>query len=112
MPYKDFKSTEIIDEIGLELRKLRNEKKLSLATVSDAMEQQQIHISGTMLGRMENGERRIDDSLLHALCRLYDADPNALIIRACQTHSALCPRRSGQYRPSLKIAERLQKDAY
>ena len=37
MPYKDFKSTEIIDEIGLELRKLRNEKKLSLATVSDAM---------------------------------------------------------------------------
>jgi hypothetical protein len=50
------------------------------------MEQQQIHISGTMLGRMENGERRIDDSLLHALCRLYDADPNALIIRACQTH--------------------------
>ena len=59
------------------------------------------HVSGIMLGRIENGQRRIDDTLLHALCELYHIDSNDLTINACQSHiTALqqnkCPANSAE----------------
>ena len=86
MAYKNFKKTEIIDELGTELRKARNIKGLTLAQVADNLEQNETHVSGIMLGRIETGQRRIDDTLLHALCELYHIDSNDLIINACKTH--------------------------
>lgn len=86
MAYKNFKKTEIIDELGTELRKARNAKELTLAQVADNLEQNGTHISGIMLGRIETGQRRIDDTLLHALCELYHIDSNDLIINACYSH--------------------------
>lgn len=55
MAYKNFKKAEIIDEIGSELRKARNAKELTLAQVADNLEQNGTHVSGIMLGRIENG---------------------------------------------------------
>lgn len=86
MAYKNFKKTEIIDELGTELRKARNTKELTLAQVADNLEQNGTHVSGIMLGRIETGQRRIDDTLLHALCELYHIDSNDLIINACHSH--------------------------
>ena len=86
MAYKNFKKTEIIDELGTELRKVRNIKGLTLAQVADNLEQNETHVSGIMLGRIETGQRRIDDTLLQALCELYHIDSNDLIINACKTH--------------------------
>jgi len=90
MAYKNFKKAEIIDEIGSELRKARNAKELTLAQVADNLEQNGTHVSGIMLGRIENGQRRIDDTLLHDLT-----------INACQSHiTALqqnkCPANSAE----------------
>ena len=101
MAYKNFKKAEIIDEIGSELRKARNAKELTLAQVADNLEQNGTHVSGIMLGRIENGQRRIDDTLLHALCELYHIDSNDLTINACQSHiTALqqnkCPANSAE----------------
>ena len=86
MSYKNFKKTEIIDELGIELRKTRNARELTLAQVADNLEQNGTHVSGIMLGRIETGQRRIDDTLLLALCELYHIDSNDLIINACQSH--------------------------
>ena len=101
MAYKNFKKAEIIDEIGSELRKARNAKELTLAQVADNLEQNGTHVSGIMLGRIENGQRRIDDTLLHALCELYHIDSNDLTKNACQSHiTALqqnkCPANSAE----------------
>ena len=101
MAYKNFKKAEIIDEIGSELRKARNAKELTLAQVADNLEQNGTHVSGIMLGTIENGQRRIDDTLLHALCELYHIDSNDLTINACQSHiTALqqnkCPANSAE----------------
>ena len=86
MAYKNFKKTEIIDELGIELRKTRNARELTLAQVADNLEQNGTHVSGIMLGRIETGQRRIDDTLLLALCELYHIDSSDLIINACQSH--------------------------
>lgn len=86
MAYKTFKKTEIIDELGTELRKNRNLKGLTLIQVADALTLKGIHISSIMLGRIETGQRRIDDTLLHALCDYYQIDPNEIIIKACKNH--------------------------
>lgn len=86
MAYKNFKKTEIIDDLGRELRKARNAKELTLTQVAGALEKRGTHVSGIMLGRIETGQRRIDDTLLHALCELYHVEPNGLIINACRTH--------------------------
>ena len=74
---------------------------LTLAQVADNLEQNGTHVSGIMLGRIENGQRRIDDTLLHALCELYHIDSNDLTINACQSHiTALqqnkCPANSAE----------------
>lgn len=86
MPYKNFKKTEIIDEIGSELHEIRISKKLTLYQVAEALESNSIHLSSTMLYRIETGERRIDDTILLSLCNYYQINPNSLIIRACQKH--------------------------
>lgn len=88
MAYKNFKKTEIIDELGIELRKVRNTKGLTLVQVADALEKRGTHVSSIMLGRIETGQRRIDDDLFHALCEFYHADPDEITIKACQTHIA------------------------
>ena len=61
MPYKNFTKTEIIDELGAELRKARNSKGLTLTQVAGALEKRGTHVSSIMLGRIETGQRRIDD---------------------------------------------------
>lgn len=86
MAYKNFKKTEIIDELGIELRRVRNEHALTLAQVAGALEKGGTPISSIMLGRIETGQRRIDDDLFHALCDYYDADPNEITVKACQAH--------------------------
>ena len=101
MAYKNFKKTEIIDELGTELRKARIAKELTLAQVADNLEQNGTHVSGIMLGRIETGQRRIDDTLLHALCELYHIDSNDLITNACHSHIATlqqnkCPANSAE----------------
>ncbi len=86
MAYKNFIKTEIIDEIGVELRTVRKGKGETLSFVAGALESQGFHLSATMLGRIENSERRIDDNLFEALCNHYHIVPNELIIRACKSH--------------------------
>ena len=63
MPYKNFTKTEIIDELGAELRKARNSKGLTLTQVAGALEKRGTHVSSIMLGRIETGQRRIDTAL-------------------------------------------------
>lgn len=86
MAYKNFKLTEIIDEIGSELRKARLNKHETLASVSKILSTDGINLSSTMLGRIENGERRIDDELFYKLCEHYDINPFLTIISASQQH--------------------------
>lgn len=94
MAYKNFKKTEIIDELGIELRKARNAKELTLAQVADALEKKGTHVSGIMLGRIETGQRRIDDDLFHALCDYYHVDPDIITVHACQAHIATVEKES------------------
>ncbi len=86
MAYKNFTKTEIIDEIGMELRKVRNKKGETLSYVADILNQKGFHLSTTMLGRIETAERRLDDDLFAALCSHYEVNPDELIIKACNTH--------------------------
>ena len=59
MAYKNFVKTEIIDEIGAELRTIRKEKDETLSFVASTLEKQGFHLSATMLGRIETAERRL-----------------------------------------------------
>lgn len=86
MSYKNFKATEIIDEIGSELRKIRLEKKYTISYVANELMQTGLHISNTLLGRIENGERRIDDETLTAICNFYNIDANIVVIEASKKH--------------------------
>lgn len=92
MAYKNFKLTEFIEEIGTELRSIRTMKKLTINTVVNDFSSSSLQLSATMLGRIETGERRIDDELFLALCHYYETDPHNLIKRAAQNHiDALIP---------------------
>ena len=95
MPYKNFKKTEIIDELGIELRKVRNAREMTLFQVAEALEAKGTHVSNIMLGRIETGQRRIDDDLFLALCDHYDTDPDELTIKACQAHIKNLQEESG-----------------
>lgn len=86
MAYKNFKLTEFIEEIGAELRSVRTIKKLTINAVVNDLSSPTLQLSNTMLGRIETGERRIDDDLFIALCDYYSVDPYALIVRAAQNH--------------------------
>lgn len=86
MAYKNFTLTEIIEEIGLELKKIRLQKKLTISHVANELANSGLHISSTLLSRMENGERRIDDVTLKALCQYYNVNPHSVVITASQVH--------------------------
>ena len=68
MAYGNFRKTEIIEEIGSELKKARKAKKYTLGDLSQQLSAQGMNLSPALLSRMENGERRIDDDTLEAVC--------------------------------------------
>ncbi len=86
MAYKNFKATEIIEEIGAELRKIRTGNNQTIRCVAVGLAKNGLHISNTLLGRIENGERRIDDDTLNAICNYYKVDPSSVIIAASKEH--------------------------
>lgn len=86
MAYKNYKGTEIIEEIGAELRSIRAEKKLTISHVAAELTGFGLQISNTLLGRIENGERRIDDDTLNAICAFYNVNPASIIISASREH--------------------------
>ena len=86
MAYKNFKATEIIEEIGAELRKIRTDNNQTISHVALELAKKGLHISNTLLGRIENGERRIDDDTLNAICNYYKVDPSSVIIAASKEH--------------------------
>ena len=86
MAYKNFKATEIIEEIGAELRKIRTDNNQTISHVAIKLAEEGFHISNTLLGRIENGERRIDDDTLNAICDYYRVDPSSVIIAASKEH--------------------------
>lgn len=86
MAYKNFKATEIVEEIGAELRKIRRERKQTISFVAKELADSGLHISNTLLGRMENGERRIDDEALNAICAFYGVDSALVVINASEEH--------------------------
>ena len=67
MAYKNFRCTEIIEEIGEELRRVRKQKKLTISHVAEQVSAASgLPVSNTLLGRIETGERRIDDEIMEA----------------------------------------------
>lgn len=86
MAYKNFTLTEIIEEIGQELKKTRIQKGVTINYVANTLSESGTHISSTLLSRMENGERRIDDETLLSLCEYYQIDPKSIIIAASRMH--------------------------
>lgn len=86
MAYKNFKATEIIEEIGTELRKIRTDSNQTISHVAIELAKNGLHISNTLLGRIENGERRIDDDTLNAICNYYNVAPSSVIIAASREH--------------------------
>ena len=86
MSDKPVKYTEITDELGAELRRLRIVRNLTLLQVSDALNAQNHHISNVHLSRIETGQRRIDDDLLNLLCGFYEVDARTVAIRASNEH--------------------------
>ena len=86
MSDKPVKYTEITDELGAELRRLRIERNLTLLQVSDALNAQNHQVSNVHLSRIETGQRRIDDDLLEILCSFYQTDARTVAIRASEIH--------------------------
>ena len=86
MSDKALKYTEITDELGAELRKLRLERNLTLVQVAEVLNAQDHQISNVHLSRIETGQRRIDDGLLELLCGFYEVDARTIAIRASKAH--------------------------
>ena len=86
MAYGNFRKTEIIEEIGSELKKARKAKKYTLGDLSQKLSGRGMNLSPALLSRMENGERRIDDDTLEALCGILEADSAAVVIAAAREH--------------------------
>lgn len=86
MAYKNFKATEIIEEIGAELRKIRTGSNQTISHVANKLTENGLHISSTLLSRIETGERRIDDDTLVAICAYYKINPSSVIIAASKEH--------------------------
>ena len=86
MAYGNFRKTEIIEEIGSELKKARNEKKYTLGELSQQLSARGMNLSPALLSRMENGERRIDDDTLEAVCGILEADASAVVAAAAREH--------------------------
>lgn len=86
MSDKALKYTEITDELGAELRRLRLERKLTLVQVASALNSENHQLSNVHLSRIETGQRRIDDDLLELLCGFYKVDARTIAIRASNAH--------------------------
>lgn len=86
MAYKNFKITEIIEEIGAELKKIRVEQNYTINAVVNQLSQKGFHISDTLLCRMEKGARRIDDETLSTICDFYQVVPSSVVIAASKEH--------------------------
>jgi len=86
MSDKALKYTEITDELGAELRRLRLERKLTLVQVASALNSENHQLSNVHLSRIETGQRRIDDDLLELLCGFYEVDARTIAIRASNAH--------------------------
>ena len=86
MAYGNFRKTEIIEEIGLELKKARKAKKYTLGDLSQQLSARGMNLSPALLSRMENGERRIDDDTLEAVCGILEADASAVVAAAAREH--------------------------
>ena len=96
MAYGNFRKTEIIEEIGSELRKARKAKKYTLGDLSQQLSVRGVNLSPTLLSRMENGERRIDDDTLEAVCGILEADAAAVVAAAAREHIRRVTEVSGQ----------------
>ena len=86
MSDKPLKYTEITDELGAELRRIRTGRNLTLLQVAEALNAQSHQISNVHLSRIETGQRRIDDELLEILCDFYQVDARTVAIRASEVH--------------------------
>ena len=86
MAYGNFRKTEIIEEIGSELRKARKAKKYTLGELAQQLSVRGMNLSPALLSRMENGERRIDDDTLEAVCGILEADAAAVVAAAAREH--------------------------
>ena len=86
MAYRNFKATEILEEIGVELRNVRLKQGYTISSVAEQLSKSGLQISNTLLGRIENGERRIDDDTLFKICAFYHIDPNMIVIDASKEH--------------------------
>ena len=107
MAYKNFKATEIIEEIGAELRKIRTDNNQTISHVALELAKKGLHISNTLLGRIENGERRIDDDTLNAICNYYKVDPSSVIIAASKEHIR---RLSERLSDNAAVSERVETE--
>ena len=107
MAYKNFKATEIIEEIGAELRKIRTGSNQTISHVAVKLAEKGFHISNTLLGRIENGERRIDDDMLNAICNYYKVDPSSVIIAASKEHIR---RLSERLSDNAAVSERVETE--
>ena len=87
MAYKNFRCTEIIEEIGEELRRVRKQKKLTISHVAEQVSAASgLPVSNTLLGRIETGERRIDDEIMEAICAFYGVHSREIVIAAARKH--------------------------
>lgn len=87
MAYKNFRCTEIIEEIGEELRRIRKQKKQTISYVAERVAAASgLPVSSTLLGRIETGERRIDDEIMDAICSYYGVLSRDIVIAASRKH--------------------------
>lgn len=105
MAYRNFRATEIIEEIGVELRKIRTGKKLTISQVAAALASSGLQISNTLLGRVENGQRRIDDETMNAICAFYGVKPSSVIISASREHIRRLSEEAGDIASSSDLVE-------
>ena len=111
MAYGNFRKTEIIEEIGAELRKARKAKKYTLGDLSQQLSGRGMNFSPALLSRMENGERRIDDDTLEAVCGILEADSAAVVAAAAREHIRRVAAAAEQGEaPVTGLSEILEKD--
>ena len=95
MAYGNFRKTEIIEEIGSELKKARKATKYTLGDLSQQLSARGMNLSPALLSRMENGERRIDDDTLEAVCGILEVDAAAVVAAAAREHIRRVTDQSG-----------------
>lgn len=64
-----------LNSIGIEIRKLRNAKKMPIRKLSALLD-----IDQSSLSKIERGERQPNLHILNEISTIFDVDPKALII--------------------------------